>query len=149
MPNFRAIILSYPTAGPSGYEIPAATAAFFSEGYTPPYTGRSIGSDIVHNKNGVFKYVYDNGPNFDRWEPFQLRMEDTFATAVGGTATVQYQALLDMWNHVGQLQMSTPDGIYSVYWAPGNDLARRYVGPYPKKVGDKIEYSVQVQFEQA
>ena len=149
MPNYQAIILSYPTAGPPGSEVAAATAVFFTEGYTPPYTGRSVGSDIVHNRNGAFKYVYDNGPNFDRWNPFQIRMEDAFASALGGNATAQYQNLLTMWNHLGQLQMWTPDGLYSVYWAPGNDLQRRYVGTFPGRVGDKIEYSVQVQFEQA
>lgn len=149
MANYQAIILSYPTYGPVGSEVPAATAAFFTEGYTPPMTGRSIATDVVHNRNGVFKYVYDNGPNFQRWAPFLIRMEDSFENILGGGATVQYGKLLDMWNHTGQLQLGTPDGVYSVIWAPGNDLALQHVGGYPAHVGDKIEYAVQVQFEQA
>jgi hypothetical protein len=151
MANEQAILLSYPTYGPSGAEVNAATYAFFTSGYTPPSTGRSIGSDLVHNRNGAFQYVYDNGPNFHRWDPFRIVMEDPQAFAnspVGRTATQQYQDLQDLWAHLGQLQLGSPDGVYSVYWAPGNDLVREW-RRYPTKVGDKIEYSVQVQFIQA
>lgn len=151
MPNLSAILISYPTYGPSGSEVNAATYAFYTRGYNPPAAGRSVGEDLVHNRNGAFKYVYDNGPNFNHWDPFEIVMEDSQAfvnSPVGVTATQQYQNLLDLWNHLGQLQMGTPDGTYSVYWAMGNDLVRRW-RTFPTKVGDKIEYSVQVQFTQA
>lgn len=151
MANTQVIQISYPTYGPSGFEVAAATYSFFTRGYNPPSTGRSIGSDLVHNRNGAFQYVYDNGPNFNKWEPFEIIMEDPRAftnSPVGVSATQQYQNLLDLWEHVGQLQLRGPDGTYTVYWAPGNDLVRRWRN-YPINVGDKIEYAVTVQFLQA
>ena len=148
MAALNTILLSYPTYGPSGSETPSATYIFFSRSYKPPVTGRSIGSDMVHNRNGVFNWVYDNGPNLNSWDPFDLVMEDTFSAMAGGNATTQYQNLLTMWNYTGQLQLGAPEGIYSVRWATGSQLVREFRA-FPETVGDKIEYAATVQFQQA
>jgi hypothetical protein len=141
------ITLSYPTTGPSGYEAAAATYQFFTADYKPPTHKRSIGYDIVHNHNGVFKYVYDNGPNFKVWAPFRLIMDDKFEPILGASATTQWQNLEDLWDHTGSLVMAAPDGTYGVHWAV-EDLEKEFAR-YPDAVGDKIEYRVTVQFEEA
>lgn len=141
------VILSYPTVGPSGAYVPSATYSFFSRDYKPPAHHRSIGKDIVHNQNGVFKYLYDNGPSYRSWEPFRLIIDDRFAPIVG-SATVQYQNLMDMWERTGPFEMEGPDGeLYDVHWAV-DKLEKDFIS-FPASVGDKIEYTITVQFEEA
>jgi hypothetical protein len=141
------IIVSYPTYGPSGNYIPAATYRFMTAGYKPPRQNRSISTDTVHNANGVHKYIYDNGPRDYSWDPFEVALEDVFGP-MGGSATQQLANLKDIWNHVGPLSMQTPDGLYDVHWAAGQALEPKFVH-FPNQVGDKIEYRVTVQFEEA
>jgi hypothetical protein len=43
--------------------------------------------------------------------------------------------------------MQTPDGIYDVHWS--NQTLEKRFATFPMSVGDKIEYSVVVQFEEA
>jgi hypothetical protein len=143
--NPNLLILSYPTYGPSGDYNPAATYQFLTRGYRPPRQARSVGSDIVHNKNGVFKYVYDNGPSTHQWEPFEVSLEEVYKG--GPSATTQWNNLLDLWDHTGVLRMSTADGTYNVHWS-NQPLEKRFIS-FPSQVGDKIEYSVVVQFEEA
>jgi len=147
MAQRQPIFLSYPTFGPSGDYTAGATYIFFSGDYTPPAEGRSLGKDVVHNRNGVYKYLYDNGPNFNEWSPFRLTLDDA-VRGFAGTATQQWQNLQDLWTHIGQLKLGAPEGSYAVHWAEGMSLSKRFLA-FPAMVGDKIEYSVDVQFEEA
>jgi hypothetical protein len=147
--NFETILLSYPTYVPRGSTTPtgAATYQFFTKGYHPPEQARSIESDIVHNQNGKFKYIYDNGPGFKRWSPFEIRCENAFATYAGiGTALQQFNNLKAVWEKPGTLTLQAPEGIYTVNW--GDSLERNFK-IYPKKVGAIQEFEVTVQFEEA
>ena len=145
MSDYQKIILSHATyAGPSGATA-AATAAFFSSDYKPPAQDRYIDHDIVKNQNGKFKYLYDNGPGWRKWSPFNLHCERSFETEVGLTATQQYAALVAMWDHPGYLGMQTPDGTYTVHWADNLEKSFRV---FPSSSGEEREYIVVVQFEE-
>lgn len=146
--NPPLIILSYATYIPRGGTVAtaAATYAFFTSDYSPPQQARSIEQDVVHNQNGKFKYVYDNGPGFREWSPFNLHCEESWATLVGATAGQQFDNLRALWEKPGILKMEAPDGIYNVHW--GDSLERAF-RVFPKRVGEKLEHVVTVQFEEA
>lgn len=145
--NPQLIILSKATyINASGVATAAATYSFFSSDYEPPQQDRSIDKDVVHNQNGKFKYVYDNGPGFRRWGQFNLHCEQMFATMVGATAQAQYDRLVGLWEHPGLLGMTTPDGTYAVHWG---DSMERSFRVFPRNVNDLQEFVVAVQFEEA
>lgn len=144
--NPNIIYLSHATyLGPSGATA-AATYGFMTSDYKPPSQDRHVEYDVVHNQNGKFKYLYDNGPGWRKWAPFAIRCEDTFQPLLGVGATAQYARLIELWNHPGILGMQTPDGTYSVHWA-ANELDKNF-RVFPAQVTDKIEYEVVVQFEE-
>lgn len=141
------ITLSHATyAGPSGATA-AATYRFMTKNYTPPAQERHIDFDIVHNQNGKFKYVYDNGPGFKRWPQFMITCQEAFSSLLGANAATQFARLQALWEHRGTLGMSAPEGTYSIHWA--TDPLEQSFLIYPKAVGDKIERDVAVQFEEA
>lgn len=137
------VILSHATYGAT----PAATYGFMTRGYKPPAQDRSVSVDTVHNQNGKFKWVFDNGPGFSKWEPFEVLCETAFQNILGANAATQYARLLEMWNHPGTLGMKTPDGTYNVHWAE-NPIERAFRA-FPVNVGDTMEWAVSVQFEEA
>jgi len=130
--------------GPSGATA-AATYRFATSDYKPPVQERYIESDIVKNQNGKFKYIYDNGPGFKKFQAFQIHCENVFATYLGGMGATQYANLLSLWEHPGVLGMKGPDGTYIVNWA--RDLERAF-RVFPKKSTDAQEFVVTVQFEE-
>lgn len=143
IPNL--IILSRATyVGPSGATA-AATYSFFTSDYGPPAQERYIEYDVVKNQNGKFKYIYDNGPGWKKWSPFNIHCEDAFASVVGATAGGQLARLLTLWEHPGLLGMTAPEGTYSVHWA---DSMERSFKIFPREVNQKQEYIVAVQFEE-
>jgi hypothetical protein len=142
MPDYNKVILSVPTSGAGA--TPAATYAFFTRGYKPPRQARSIGFDYVHNQNGLHKYVYDNGPNINTWDPFQIVCGDQFKDL--GSASVQFGNLLFLWNYIGPISMQAPEGAYTVAWADA-PLEKQFA-QFPSAVGDKIEFGVTVTFEE-
>jgi hypothetical protein len=125
---------------------PAATYRFMSSGYKPPRQGRSIAMDMVHNQNGIFKYVYDNGPNIHTWDPFELVFNDKFSNVVGGSATQQYANFLALWNHLGSKGFQAPDGGYQVHFA-AEDMEPRF-NAWPVETTSKLEYKVTVHIEE-
>lgn len=135
------VTLSHATYGATA----AATHLFVTADYKPPVQERYIDTDVVKNQNGQFKYVYDNGPGFKKWQAFQIRCEDAFSSVANGLGATQYAHLLEMWNHPGVLGMATPEGVHTVHW--GKDLERAF-RVFPKKTGDHQEFSVTVQFEE-
>lgn len=144
--NYQLLILSMATyVGPSGATA-AATYSFFTSDYKPPEQERYIDKDIVKNQNGKFKYVYDNGPGFRRWNPFNIHCENAFATLLGATAGAQLARIQSLWEHPGTLGMVAPDGTYTVHW--GSSMERSF-RVFPKMVGDTQEHIVVVQFEEA
>lgn len=146
MANPYLLTLSHATyLGPSGATA-AATYQFMTRGYKPPAETRHVDSDVVHNQNGRFKYLYDNGPGFRRWAPFAILCEDAFESYLGLNAEQQYNRLREMWNHKGLLGLEAADEIYSVHWA--QDAIEPVFRQYPKQVGDNIEREVTVQFEE-
>ena len=143
--NPNIVTISHATyVGPSGATA-AATYKFFTKGYHPPQADRAIDSDQVINQNGRFKYIYDNGPGFKKWDPFSIMCENAFASIVGGSALVQYNRLLEMWNYRGVLGLTTPEATYIANW--GNTLEQNF-RVFPRQVADQIEYEVVVQFEE-
>ena len=145
IPN--TIILSHPTyVGPSGATA-AATHSFFTKNYKPPAQDRSLDFDIVHNQNGKFKYVYDNGPGFKRWETFEITCQDNWTQFLALNAQQQFAALLKFWNFPGIMGMQTPEGTYSIHWA--QDPQEQNFIIFPREVGDGIEMDVAVTFEEA
>lgn len=144
--NPNQIVLSVPTSGSGA--TPGATFSFSTSGYKPPRQGRSLGTDIVHNQNGAFKYVYDNGPNFWAWDPFEAVLTDQFSGVSGGGATQQYANLRFLWNYVGVMGIRTPDGAYNVVWAAGADFQQSFQ-QFPNSVGDKMEFRVTLNIEEA
>ena len=145
--NPNVIILSHPTyVGPSGATA-AATHSFFTKDYKPPSQDRSLDFDVVHNQNGIFKYVYDNGPGFRRWDTFEVSCQDKFSEITGANAATQFSNLLKFWNYPGVLGMQAPDGTYDVHWA--QDPQQRSFLLFPHEVGDNIEYDVAVTLEEA
>lgn len=144
--NPNTIILSHATyVGASGATA-AATYAFFTGDYHPPSQDRAIDTDIVVNANGNFKYVYDNGPGFKKWDPFTIKCEDTFRQFLGVNATVQKARLEEMWQHPGNLGLVAPEGTYTVHWGDSVELTFRH---FPAAPGDEMAFSVQVQFEES
>jgi hypothetical protein len=145
--NPNTIVISHATyVGASGATA-AATYAFFTREYKPPTQERSLEADVVHNQNGKFKYVYDNGPGFKAWQPFTITCGDAFKDFLGATAGLQYARLLQMWEYPGILGMRAPEGTYGIHWAAGGiEPAFR---AFPTEVNNKIEWEVVVQFEEA
>lgn len=127
------LYFSVPTSG--GGATAAATIGFFTIGYQPPRQTRSSSRDIVHNQNGVFKYVYDNGPGVFEWNQFEIEINDKFSAQLG-TATTQYNNLQFLWNYLGgPIGMAAPEGVYSVGFT-GAPLERQFK-VYPSAAGDK------------
>lgn len=141
--NPALVILSHPTSGAT----PAATYSFITQKYKPPASQRDMSYDVVHNQNGRFKYIYDNGPGFKVWSPFVIRCDNAFQTLLNANALAQYGHLEEMWNYKGIMGMETPEGIYNVHWST-SQLERGFV-VFPREVGDSIEYDITVQFEEA
>jgi hypothetical protein len=140
----NVVIFSYPGVG----SIPAATYSFLTAGYKPPKQGRSIASDMVHNQNGIFVYVYDSGPNIFTWDPFELVFGDsqTHKNILGIGATQQWQNFQDLWQHLGTKQLDAPEDLYDVHFAQ-QDMERRFT-VFPKNVGDPIEFRVTIELEE-
>jgi hypothetical protein len=141
------IILSIPTS--AGGATPGATYVFFSGDYTPPRQPRATAQDVILNQNGISKYRYDNGPGPHAWAPFRLVLADELADYMP-SATVLWEQLQLLWNYrEGPMLMQAPDGVYSVDWAEGSDLERRFLIP-KGAAGDKqaVEQVVTVQFEE-
>lgn len=144
MSDRRPIVFSVPESG--GGATPAATLAFFTVGYRPPRQDRSSSRDTVHNQNGIFKYVYDNGPGPYAWDQFQIEVNDAFSGELGD-ANTQWANLLFLWNYQdGPMGMEAPDGVYSVGWADA-PLERQFMG-FPGAAGDKVTYRVVVNIEE-
>lgn len=132
--------------GPSGATA-AATYSFYTSDYQPPTQDRHIDQDVVHNQNGKFKYLYDNGPGWRKWSPFTIKCENTFTSFLNGaTALAQYQQLVTLWEHPGVLGMQAPEGTYTVHWASEIERSFRV---FPSTTGDIQEFNVVVQFEEA
>ena len=131
--------------GPSGATA-AATYRFYTSDYQPPTQDRYIEQDVVKNQNGKFKYLYDNGPGWKKWSPFNIVCEDTFTDDLGATALGQFERLRSLWEHPGVLQMEAPDGIYTVHWS--NSIERNF-RIFPTNTDDPQEFIVVVQFEEA
>lgn len=146
--NPNVLILSHATyVGPSGATA-AATYLFMTSGYRPPAEPRHVDMDIVHNQNGKFKYVYDNGPGFRRWNSFLVRCEDTFTNLVGANAAAQYAHLREMWNHKGVLGLEIAGEVYAVHW-PQETVEPAFV-VFPHEAGaTAIDREVSIQFEEA
>lgn len=141
--NYNLITLSHPVYGAT----PAATYSFFTKEYKPPAQERSMDMDIVHNQNGKFKWIYDNGPGFNKWSGFSIMCENKFASVVGATAGAQFNRIKEMWDYPGVLGMKTPDGVYSVHWA-ASEMERNF-RVFPAQTTDPLEWEVVVQFEEA
>lgn len=135
------IILSHATYGATA----AATYRFVTSDYQPPTQERFIEQDVVKNQNGKFKYLYDNGPGFNKWQPFTIHCEKAFASELGASATVQLARLRQMWEHPGLLGLQGPDGVHTVHWAGDHERAFRV---FPKRVTQALEFTVVVQFEE-
>jgi hypothetical protein len=125
-------------------DVPAATYSFASSGYQTPRQGRSIGMDVVHNQNGIFKYVYDQGPGIYSWDPFELVFDDDLTDL--GSATVQWENFLNIWNHQGGMGFRAPESTYQVHFS-SQELQRRFQR-FPASVGDKMEFRVTIQLEE-
>jgi hypothetical protein len=106
-----------------------------------------IDFDIVNNQNGRFKYVYDNGPSFRRWEKFEIVCDDKFQDILGANGTTQFNRLKELWNYKGTFGMGAPEDSYSVHWAK-DPLEKSFI-VFPREVGDKIELSVAISLEEA
>lgn len=135
------IILSHATYGATA----AATYSFVTSDYQPPTQERFIDQDVVKNQNGKFKYLYDNGPGFKKWQPFTIHCERSFATELGAVGATQLARLIQMWEHPGLLGLQGPDGVHTVHWAGDHERAFRV---FPKMANQALEYTVVVQFEE-
>lgn len=146
MVDFNPIVLSHATyLGPSGATA-AATYSFMTSEYKPPSQERHFSTDVVHNQNGKFKYLYDNGPGFSKWSPFNIHCELPFQQILQATAAVQFAHLLEMWNHKGVLGMKDPEGVvHTIHWAEGLDRSFRV---FPRVNASQIERIVAVQFDE-
>lgn len=149
VPAPNLIVLSRATyVGASGvaFATPAATYQFFSSDYRPPSQERSFDTDVVHNQNGKFKYLYDNGPGFKKWSPFNILCEERLGTLIGQNAAQQLANLLTLWEHPGVLGMRAPEGTYIVHWAENMDRNFRV---FPINPTGPQEFAVSVQFDEA
>lgn len=145
--NPNLLTLSHATyVGPSGATA-AATYQFITAGYRPPVAPRSADSDVVHNQNGKFKYVYDNGPGFRRWGTFEIRCEEKFTALLGANAAAQYAHILEMWEYRGVLGMEIAGETFTVHWPPEDQENNFRI--FPREAGDTIERVISVQFEEA
>jgi len=138
------LIFSVPTSAAGA--TPAATFAFFSVGYKPPRQNRDTAIDRVHNQNGVFNYVYDNGPGAYEWDQFQIEINDAFANGEPGSADTQWANLQFLWNFQGPIGFAAPEGVYSVGWAAA-PLERQFAR-YPGSAGDKIVTRVVINLQE-
>ena len=146
MADRQVLIFSRATyVGASGATA-AATYAFYTSDYQPPSQDRYIDQDVVKNQNGKFKYLYDNGPGWRKWAPFEIVCENTFTQFLGVTALAQYQQLVSLWEHPGVLGMQAPEGTYTVHWSSEIERSFRV---FPTTVNDVQEFRVVVQFEEA
>lgn len=146
--NPNTVVLSHATyVGPSGATA-AATYTFFTRKYRSPAEPRHVDSDTVHNQNGKFKYVYDSGPGFRRWAPFDIVCEGGVVSRMlnGASAATQYARLREMWNYKGVLGMEIAAEVYQVHWA--QDPLEPLFRIFPRLVGDTVERTVSVQFEE-
>ena len=145
--DLNLLTLSHPTySGPSGATA-AATYQFMTSKYQPPAETRHLDSDIVHNQNGKFKYVYDNGPGFRRWAAFSIRCEEAFRDILNGNSETQYARLREMWSFRGILGMEIAEEVYSVHWS--QDQMEPNFKVFPRQVGHRDEREVKIQFEVA
>lgn len=145
--NPQLIILSKPTyISPTGVASAAATYSFITRGYKPPVQGRALQFDTVINQNGRFKWVYDNGPGFRKWSPFEIVCDDNFQGILGDNARIQYQHIIALWEYPGTLGIDTPEGVFTVHWT-NTDLQLSHRA-YPKATGATIDYVVTVEFEE-
>ena len=145
--NPNLLTLSHATYSGASGATAAATYQFITRQYKPPAEDRHVDSDVVHNQNGKFKYVYDNGPGFRRWASFQITCQDAFTDLLGANAEVQYSHIREMWNHPGILGMEIAEEVYDVHWAQ-DPMEPNFV-IFPRTVGDRVERDVNVQFEEA
>lgn len=147
MADWNTIVLSHATyLGVSGATA-AATYEFFTGDYKPPSQERHFSADVVHNQNGKFKYIYDNGPGFKKFSPFNIHCEDTFQALLNATVAVQFAHLIEMWNHPGVLGLKDPEGVvHTVHWAGDMDKAFRI---FPLKNATQVGKIVAVQFDEA
>lgn len=143
--NENRLIFTTPALG----DTPAATYVFFSSDYKPPRQGRSASSDIVHNQNGIFKYVYDSGPNIFTWDPFELVFSDRFAGALDGkSATQQWQDFQSLWQHLGTKSLEGPEGSYDVHFPAQNIEPRWGSGRFPANSTDSFDLRVTIELEE-
>jgi hypothetical protein len=142
--NLQTILMSVPTSADGASA--AATFRFVTSGYKRPHQGRSSSMDQVHNQNGVFRYIYDNGPNAWEWEPFSILLEDALAGVVGGAATQQKANLDYLWNWTGAIGLAAPEGTYVVGWDPSANYEPEFKR-FPAEVGDKIVYEGRVTIQ--
>ena len=141
------IVLSVPTSGNGATA--AATYSFFTSGYRPPRQSRSISRDVVHNQNGVFTYVYDNGPGVHQWDTFEIRIQDAFTNEVG-SATVQLQRLEFLWRYnEGPMGLRAPEGVYQVGWS--DQPMEKYFFDYPADTGspDAFQFRIPIALEES
>lgn len=140
------ITLSVPTyVGPSGVTA-AATYKFFTKDYQPPSQDRDIETDVVHNQNGKFKYVYDNGPGFKKWSPFTIICEDAFQRETGAIGATQFARLRRIWDQPGIFGLEAPEGVYTVHWA--QQTLEQNFRVFPTEDTQNKEYTVVVQIEE-
>ena len=142
MPGPVPLWVYMPTAGVSGSASPGATMMFFSSGYKPPRLTRASNMDVIVNQNGIFKFVYDNGPGVAKWNQFDILIDEKWNYNGGaGAATVQISNLQSLWRHIGSKTLYAPEGNYTFHWAD-DDMEQDFI--YPKGVGDKNQYQGRV-----
>lgn len=144
--NPNLIVISHATyVGASGATA-AATYSFMTKDYAPPEQERYVDYDVVKNQNGKFKYLYDNGPGFRKWNPFSVVCEDRFQVLLGLTATQQYSNLINLWNYPGVMGIKTPDGVFNAHWSR-ESMGLQY-RRFPTQTSDTIEYEIVIQLEE-
>lgn len=137
--------MSVPTAGNGASA--AATFLFVTRNYEPPHQGRAMAIDTIVNQNGVFQWIYDNGPGPWEWAPFDIICSDSFSNICGGGATQQYANALYLWQYIGRRGLQDPVGSYDVVWSPDQNLDRGF-RRFPVNVGDPIELLLTVQLKE-
>lgn len=145
--TLNLLTLSHPTyVGPSGATA-AATYQFMTKRYQPPAETRHLDMDIVHNQNGKFKYIYDNGPGFRRWPSFQVTCQDVFEEFLSLNAAQQYENLKKLWAYPGVLGLHLAGESYNVHWSQ-ETLEPSFI-KFPVATGATIERDINLQFEEA